>query len=141
MAVVVDSSLVLKWVLEEEYTKEARVLLGIWHKNDERLLAPPVFNSEVTNALHQGVRRGNISRSDAADALDFLLPHIAIVEPDGLYHRALSLASELGLGAAYDALYLALAEVEGCQVWTADRRLLNAVQSSFPHIRWVEESP
>ena len=140
MTVVVDASVALKWVLQEEYTEEALALRDHWQESGESVIAPPIFRSEVTNALHRTVRRGNLTRSDAPDALEILLRVVGITEPAGLYSRALVLAGELGLASTYDALYLALAEAEGCEVWTADLRLVRAVQQRFPQVRSVSEA-
>ena len=44
-------------------------------------------------------------------------------------------AERLGQSRAYDAQYLAVAEQEGLELWTADRRLVrNAEQAG---VRWV----
>ena len=38
-----------------------------------------------------------------------------------------------------DAYYLALAEMERCEFWTADERLYNSVKDGFPLIHWLGE--
>ena len=45
-----------------------------------------------------------------------------------------SLATRFNRPAAYDAHYLALAEMMNCEFWTADRRLFNVVRDELP---WV----
>ena len=141
MTVVADASLALKWVLPEEHTEDALALWDEWQDTGELIIAPPIFRPEVTNALHQLVRRGHIGRSDAAEMLDSLISLVESREPLELYGRALILAGELGLSAAYDALYLALAESEGCELWTADRRLVRSVRARFPLARWLADRP
>jgi predicted nucleic acid-binding protein len=139
VTIVVDASLALKWVLPEELVEEAWSLLQAWRVQAESLIAPPIFRPEVANALHQSARRGTITGSETSDALGMLIPTVVILEPPGLYPRALTLAGEFRLGAVYDALYVALAEHQGCELWTADRRLVRAVQSQMPLVRWVGE--
>ena len=139
MTVVVDASFALKWVIQEENTEDALAIWDQWQDGNEEVLAPPIFKSEVTNVLHRQVRRGHLHRSDALAALDSLLSAVAISEPVSLYTRALTLAGELDVGAAYDTLYLALAELLGCDMWTADRRLVRSAQPAFTQIRWVGE--
>ena len=141
MTVVVDTSLAIKWVVPEEHTEDALTILNLWKELEETLIAPPLFRSEVTNALHQQVRQRQLTRSEASDALGSLLSRIAISEPAGLYARALTLAGELFLGSTYDAMYLALAESEGCEMWTADERFIRSAQPQFPQIRWLGEEP
>ena len=41
----------------------------------------------------------------------------------------------------YDALYVALAEVENCEMVTGDNRLLNNVQKLFPFVLPVSALP
>ena len=94
----------------------------------------------MTNALYQLVRKGGLRVEDAAEALSALLPAVAMVERAGLYDAALTIADELGVGATYDALYVALAESEGCELWTADRSLVRAAQARFPRVRWIGEA-
>ena len=139
MTIVVDASLALKWVVPEELGEEAWSLLQAWRVQAESLIAPPIFRPEVANALHQNARRGTITESETSDALGMLIPTVGILEPPGLYTRALTLAGEFRLGAVYDALYVALAEYQGCELWTADRRLVRAVQSQMPLVHWVGE--
>lgn len=137
MTVVVDACLALKWVLEEEGTQEALALWDRWQAAGERVAAPPIFRAEVANTLRQVVRRGVATARDADDLLDALLETVAIEDPPALYARALWMAHDFDLGAVYDALYLALAESEGCEVWTADRRLERDLDGRFPLLRCI----
>ncbi len=102
-------------------------------------MAPPIFRAEIANALHQRVRKREVSRLEATEMLDSLLALVVIGEPAGLYGRAMGLAGDLGLGSIYDALYLALAEYEGCELWTADQRLARQATPRLPLVRWVGE--
>jgi predicted nucleic acid-binding protein len=53
---------------------------------------------------------------------------IALVPPDSKQsHRAFAWTRRLNRAAAYEGFYLALAESLGCDLWTADWRLCNAV--------------
>ena len=140
MTVVADASLALKWVLEEEHTTEALALRQRWQQSDEVLVAPTIFRPEVTNVLHRNIRRGSVLRSDGLQMLSELMMAVAIVEPVDLYERTLAIAGELGMGATYDALYVALAEAERCELWTADRKLVRLAQPSFPQVRWIGEA-
>ena len=139
MTVVVDASVALKWVLEEELTGEALALRTRWIESEELTVAPPIFRSEVTNALHRAVRRGDMDSAAASSGLGFLVASTTIEEPSGLYGRAFDIAAELSQGATYDSLYVALAEYHRCELWTADRRLVKAAQRRFPAVRWLGE--
>ena len=139
MAVVVDASLAVKWVVPEDDSEQALLLLDSWQVGVQRLLAPPLFKAEVTNVLHQKVLQGVLGRDDALEADDTLLSLVGVLDPNGLYTRALTLASELQLRWTYDALYLALAEAQGCEMWTADRRFVRSVQARYGRVRWIGE--
>jgi predicted nucleic acid-binding protein len=139
VSVVVDASVALKWVLQEEYTEEALALRSRWQDAAEPIVAPPTFRSEVTNVLHRRALREELTPADARELLDALLPAVNTVEPNGLYGRALAMAEELTLHTIYDALYLALAESEGCEFWTADLPFVRSVRHQFPRVRWITE--
>jgi predicted nucleic acid-binding protein len=47
------------------------------------------------------------------------------------------LAKKFDRPAAYDSHYLALAEMLGCELWTGDRRLYNAVKDELPWVKWL----
>ena len=52
-----------------------------------------------------------------------------------LHLRALLWAERAGQMVAYDGHYLALAEVQNCEFWTADARLAHALQNRYPWVR------
>jgi predicted nucleic acid-binding protein len=51
--------------------------------------------------------------------------------------KAFAWTERLQRAAAYDSFYLALAESLGCEFWTVDKRLVNAVDK--PWVRLVDE--
>lgn len=139
MTVVVDANIAVKWVAEELDSAEAVSLYREWTERAELLIAPPIFRPEVTNVLHQKIRRGELSLGTAIEALDVVCDAVSIHEPEGLYIDALSIAQAIGVGATYDPLYLALAEAERCDLWTADRRFVQAVGYRSARVRWLGE--
>ena len=139
MTVVVDANIAIKWVAEELDSDEAVALYRDWVERSELLIAPPVFRPEVTNVLHQKIRRGELGLGAAIEAMDAIYDAVSIHEPAGLYTNALTMSQALGVGATYDTLYLALAESERCDLWTADRRFVQAVGYRSSRIRWLGE--
>lgn len=137
MTVVVDASIALKWVVPQEHTEEALALRDRWQRDSERIIAPPLFRAEVTNVVRQYVRRGNLRLIEAPEILDVLLSSVASVEPEGLYTRALSITNDHGLGAVYDSIYLALAEFEDCDMWTADLKFARGVQDYYEKLQTI----
>ena len=61
MRLVVDASVVVKWLVQEEDTESADRLLQGSHE----LHAPHLLASEVANALWHKVRKGEIAHGDA----------------------------------------------------------------------------
>lgn len=140
--VVVDASLVVKWLVIEDDSHIAAALAQSWRSEGIKLLAPYLMVMEVANALHQRVVRGELSVADAALLLEDLLAS-GIELQDGLHvsGRTFDLSSRLLQGAIYDSHYLALAEPLGCDLWTADERFFRAASASQPahKVRLLEE--
>jgi len=137
-SVVVDASIALKWFIDEEDSEKAFDLLEEWKTQGTLMLAPVLIVYEITNILYQNVRKGNILKDEAAKSLRRLL--ITGMKFDsGQYStigvRAIELAQQYTLKASYDAYYLALAEHEECELWTADTRLWRAVQGKIDWVR------
>ena len=132
-----DASVVAKWFLEEEWTDRARALLRDTLDANEPIVAPPLIAYEVTNILRLRLRASpGLPLEHALAFLDYFLSiPIELRLPPGLHRRALVLADEFGLPAAYDAHYLALAEEFACDLWTDDRRLLRALEGRLPFVQ------
>lgn len=136
--VVIDSNIALKWVLDEPDSPEALALLTEWVRKRTTLLAPALLAYEAANILFQNVRKDKITFDTARNGLSRVI--LAGIEFDFPYdyrlsQRAIELANKYNLPAAYDAHYLALAEREGCELWTADSRMWRAVQNKLPWVR------
>ncbi|MBI4319528.1 MAG: type II toxin-antitoxin system VapC family toxin [Chloroflexi bacterium] len=138
--VVVDASLAAMWVLPEQYADTALLLADDWGWAGVEIIAPNLMLAEVDSALFKRVRRREMSIEQAQDALDVVLGFgVRFEDEPGLHHRALAIAHRLDRPTPYDALYLALAELRGCEVWTGDERLYNAARSQLPWVRWIGE--
>lgn len=138
--VVVDASLAFKWLVKEVHTDEANNLGRLWNSQGIRVAAPHLMPVELTNALHQRVVRGELTVEAATQRLASLLSSgLELHQPPPIYGRALALARQLRQGATYDAHYLALAEMLGCDLWTADERFYRAVSPVVGRVRWVGE--
>ena len=138
--VVVNASLALKWLVSEEHSDKARALSRSWADEGIQAAAPYLMPVEVTNAPHRRVARGELSVEDATRLLGHLLASgIELRDAPDLHVRALQLAGQLRQGAVYDAHYLALANVLGCEFWTADERFYRAAELVMQNVRWIGE--
>lgn len=121
MIAVVDSSVVIKWFVEEE---DSSLSLGL---RVLPLLAPDLILAECANVFWKKIRKGELDAADASQALRILELSALVIEPSrGVAVRALELAEVLE-HPAYDCFYLALAERRGLPVITADAKLAKAV--------------
>lgn len=141
--VVVDASIAIKWVLVEEDSENARALLADWSKAGTIVLAPSLLIYEATNILYREVRVGRITLETAKNGLDLILRTVILMHshrPTPVM-RAMTLAERFRLPAAYDTHYLTLAELEECEIWTADARLWRTVKDELPWVRLLSEHP
>jgi predicted nucleic acid-binding protein len=139
--ICIDASVLLKLVVDEEASDLANDLWARWVAEGTEIVAPPLIYYETTSSLRNKVYRGLLPADQAAIALEeaFNL-RVALVEPMDMHLNAWQLATRFNRPVTYDATYLAIAEAFDCPLWTADRRLFNAVKEQFPAINLVGES-
>jgi predicted nucleic acid-binding protein len=118
---VIDASVAVKWVIEEEGTAQALALRG------RALAAPDLLIAECANILWKKVHRNELSEREAAFAAGLLArADIELVPVRPYLETAVSIA--VGLDhPAYDCIYIALAEAEGLRFVTADASLVRKV--------------
>lgn len=140
--VVVDTSVVVKWIVTVSDSDVARALLAEWTNKDVRILAPTLLVYEAVNSLYKYIRAGQMPLEDAESGLrKVIFPLVTLdhsKEPS-FSLRAIELASQFSLPTTYDAHYLALTEREGCELWTADTRLWKAVHNALPWVHNLNE--
>jgi len=129
----VDTSLILKCLMYEPGSDAATAWLEAHQAND--LVAPWILLVEVASVLLRKAQQGYISDHEAGEALDLLdMLRIRLHSDSALVHRAFELAVRMGLPVVYDTLYLAVAEREHCDLWTADARFVRAC-AEYPFVR------
>jgi predicted nucleic acid-binding protein len=142
MNLVVDASVVVKVLIEEAFSANAAALVQRAALDDWRLVAPTLFSGEVTNAIYQAWRRGDLTDHEANRAvLGLRTLEIDLVDPLFLYERAYAFAHDHRLPAVYDCHYVVLAHEMNAECWTADRRLLNGLGADAPRVRWIGDFP
>ena len=136
--VCVDANIVVALTHHRDSSGPAIELWSSWSTSQTSVIAPPLLIPEVTSALRKLVhfRRMSVEDGETAFRLFADLP-IAIQEHRALSATAWSLARQFDRPNAYDAVYVAAAQLEDCELWTGDRRLVNAFR--LPNIRWVGE--
>jgi predicted nucleic acid-binding protein len=139
--VCVDAGISLKRVFLDETDGElARDLWAEWHEHRTTVIAPSLWAYEVTSVIRNKVHRGRLAAELEGEALMAVhqLP-VKLMAPEGLHRRASEIARRFQQPAAYDAHYLALAQMHDCAFWTADERLFSTVHKEFDWIHWLGE--
>ncbi len=94
----------------------------------------------MANALAKRIQRREFTLEQAKERLRFFLESGPLLQQIAVLHpRALELMECLGLPTAYDARYLALAQSQRCECWTADERPWNTGKRELAWVRWIGE--
>lgn len=134
---VVDASVVIKWFLPEAYKEAADVLLRGFLSQQLQLMAPDFIVAEIGNVLWKRSIRKDISVAQANESYQYFLTlALPLRASSTIAPRALGLGIQEN-HPIYDTLYVALAENQGCELVTADQKLLNKLGGKFPFIRWI----
>jgi predicted nucleic acid-binding protein len=141
MKYVIDSSVMVKWVLVEPDSDKALRLRDDLRQTVHELLSPDIFTVEAAHALTRAERQLRIPVGQArALFLDILTTPPRVIPFQPLLLRAIDIASAMRIG-VYDCISVALAEQEKCEVATADTTMVRALQPAFPFIRALSSFP
>ena len=138
-SVCVDASLALAWLFVDTHSEQADGLWQEWTGKAIELVAPPMFHAEVASSIRKIVYFKRIlpAEGERLFALYSEIP-VRIIGSQAVHRRAWQLAKEFNLPVCYDMQYLAVAELEDCDLWTLDRKLVNAVRGN-QRVKWVGE--
>ena len=142
--VVVDTSLAVKWFVDEPDSPAATALLESWRAAGIGLAAPDLLPREFINSLFQKIRHFGMTMNRALSALAQLEnSEIAFHDSAPLGRRALELAASAGHDSVYDFYFFALAEALACECWSADREFQqHAARLPGPNrVRLLREFP
>jgi len=134
----VDASLVVRFEFAEPGGTATMELMDSWSMRATRSSSRSCCTYEFTNAALQRLKRAEFSAGEAEAAVAHLaiLP-LRVYDGPSLDVPALRIAAALGLPAAYDAQYVALAEELEAEFWTGDRQLYDAVREAHPRVSLV----
>lgn len=142
--IVVDNSVATKWVFAEDLTDVALALYTEHLTQRSPIIAPRLLPYEFTNVVLKRMKRDGMLWVEAVEKLELFHQMKIDLRPDTMdaniriHRRAIEIAATYGLSATYDAHYVALAESLGCDLWTADSRLVRELGHRLPFVRSLE---
>ncbi len=139
--IVVDANIAVRAVLPIGDSTGILELFGSWHRSGTQICAPDILVPETISVIRSAIFRRWISEEEGQIAVEdiFQLGVEVIPSDRQLCQSALSWAGRLGQSKAYDGFYLAVAERQGGELWTADQRLHNrAGQLGLTWVRGIE---
>jgi predicted nucleic acid-binding protein len=136
---VLDASVAVKLFFEEEHSDAAEKHV----RQAREILAPDLIWVEAANVIWKRQRRGEITKSTAAEVAEHLLKLPLTIHPSAeLIGDALDIAMQFER-TVYDGLYLALAVRSASVLLSADKRLVNSLSKTplAEYITWVGSAP
>jgi len=135
----VDASVAIKWVVKSEtWRKKARRFLLESLEQGYTLIAPPLFAYETESVLQGRLHAKTMSIAAVDEALTRLATfRVQLVTHPELVTRARTIARQQSQPNIYDSLYAALAELRGCEFWTADKRFYDAVTANLAFVKYL----
>ncbi|MGB9707080.1 MAG: type II toxin-antitoxin system VapC family toxin, partial [Microgenomates group bacterium] len=131
--VVLDTSVVVKWFVEEKDSQKALNFLEEYRQGKLKLLAPQIVGLELANALFFGAGFKGKILEKALSA--FYNLGITLVPLSEELVKESAVYSEKFKIAAYDALFIVVAEKEKCFLVTADKK--HHQKSFSPRIKYL----
>jgi len=139
----VDTSIAVKWFIKgESFRQKALKLLRESQAAGITLIAPPLFEMETDSVIQTRVVEGKTTPAVADQTLAILdTAPVAITTHPRLRQKAREIARQFNQRKVYDATYAALAELRGCDFWTADKIFFDAVKSVLTFVKYLPDYP
>lgn len=94
-----------------------------------QILAPTLLRSQMLSSLYQAVRRGEMTKKDAEQRLNYVRGlRIRLLGDRVLQNVAWKVADQLGWPDTFDAEYVALTQLQADALVTLDDQLAHAVK-------------
>ncbi len=129
MSMVLDASMTISWLFEDEQTAASRAVLAAVVK--DKATVPALWRLEVANVLRNAARRQRCSQDYVDTALGRLARLPILIDPETeqhAWHSTLTLARRHDL-TLYDAAYLELAVRLSLPLATGDAALARAAKT------------
>lgn len=135
----IDTSVWIPYLVPETLQPQARRLIVPLLTSSVRLIAPAFAWAEVGSVLRKKVRLGAITPAQAEGFYnDFCQLPVNYLDSDAIRVKTWAIAEQFSLATLYDAAFLAIAELESAEFWTADQSLLNTLTSPPAYVQKLE---
>lgn len=139
----IDANIAVKWFIKgEAFRRKALKFLRESQAAGITLIAPPLFEMETDSVIQTRVVDGRTTPAVADKTLALLdtAPVVTVTDPR-LRQRAREIARQFHQRKVYDATYAALAELRGCEFWTADKVFYHAVKAVLSFMKYLPHYP
>lgn len=136
--VCIDANLLILALLPFPHSGRADALLEACRQHKMALVAPALFAFEVPAILHRLRLLGQITPAAEETAFKhFMAIQVHLSSHPRIFPLARQLALRFHQSRPHQMSYVALADLHGCDLWTADSRLIATVQGELPWVRWI----
>lgn len=137
-SVCIDANIIIWSLLPFPLSDEAEAQLAHWQREEVTLIAPALLAFEVTSSIRRLVYLEEITADQGEKAFEqFQRIDVRLSHRKGIFPLAWELAKKFNRPRAYDAVYLAMAQLNNCEFWTADEKLYNSVKEEVHWVKWI----
>jgi predicted nucleic acid-binding protein len=131
--VIIDASFAYRLLIFNADQAQLTQRMNEWKQAGLTLYAPILWLYEVTSTITKMMHFGQISAENGARLLNLAgrMNIEFIIPDDAQVTKAVEWTQKLKRASAYDSFYLAAAENLGCELWTMDKRLVNAANQNW----------
>ncbi|MFA0751661.1 MAG: hypothetical protein SLRJCFUN_002064 [Candidatus Fervidibacter sp.] len=139
--VVVNASVSVKWFnTNEPYAHQARTLLQDFLDGRVELHVPELWFYEMAQAISRAINRSVLTETEGVAAVALIGRLGLRVHPNPSWQLVFTFARQNRIQ-VYDAVYVLLASELGCDLWTADEKLVKGIFAVCPFVRFIGDYP
>ncbi len=133
--VVLDTSVIVKWFVEEVDSARANQILKMYQRNEVGIVVPEIVCLELINALNFGA---GFNENGIREALTAFVNLDLQMEPlfDFYFSKLIDIMSDYRI-AAYDAYFIVAAKSKQIDLITADKK--HHLKEIYSRIKYLDE--
>jgi predicted nucleic acid-binding protein len=136
--VCIDASIALRLILPTDQSAQADSLFQKWHEAGQQIISPPLFDFEMISNIRKLMQMKLILPQQGEQAFQYFQElAISIINPAPLLRTAWELTSKYDRTQWYDLHYLALAELNDCDLWTARKMFYKNLKDKNQRLHYL----